>query len=300
MGAEGINHNRVMMVLEALAAGSGHVDGDMLVVDKKQFGGYDICKPLTKARLMLNKFMDMGFKIEELDNKKSPVFTVSYPDNPKIIAVLRSYFKHRRTDCCKCGENCRGNSCVNYFSIKQTRVFSYRFVEDPAMQNRETYFLAKTDGEPDERREIYYWLYDEAGRYGYLPAGFESLGGYAYKNGKKEWLHVGGGHSYHEPEFLHSPNYEIAIKVRFHKVFQTHPETIDYLKKRFPNIFIRDWGICSWCDIDGCRNRFEPEDGGISYNLCGKPLDLYFHDPDFDDVKLICELYKSENNINPL
>jgi hypothetical protein len=221
--ADGLNHNRVMLLLEALT-GSGRMEDDKLVVDKKYFGGYGICKPIASINLMLKKFMCKGFQIEELENKDSLVFTVSYPDVPNLITVLFSYFRN------------------NTSGFKNhVRVFSYRFVENPAAQNRETFFLAKTDGEPANLREIYFWLYDEAGGYGYLPAGCESLGGYAYKKGKKEWLHVGSGHSYHEPEFLHSPNYEIAIKVRFHKVFQTHPETIDYWKKRFPNLFIRDW-----------------------------------------------------------
>lgn len=90
--ADGLNHNRVMMLLDALV-GSGHMDGDTLVVDKKQFGRYDICRPIAKAKLMLKGFMDKGFYIEELDNKKCTTFTVSYPNTQNLISVLYAYFK---------------------------------------------------------------------------------------------------------------------------------------------------------------------------------------------------------------
>ena len=274
----GLNHNRVMRILEALA-GSGHVDGTSLVVDKKSFGGYGVCKPMAKAKQMLNGFMNMGFQIEGLDNKKSDIFTVSYPDTPQIIPVLFSYFRNGRNDC----------HCV----------FSYRFVEDSAAQNRETFFLAKTDGEPEQRREIYYWLYDEAVKHGFSPTGYEHMGCYLYKKGSKEWLLLGSGSSYHEDEFLHSPNYMIAAKVKFHRVFQTHPEDINKLLKRFPESVGRPWDWCFCKNSGDCKNRVMIEKDGRDYHHCCTKTYFYFHDPDFDDVESILELYKLENNIKP-
>ncbi|MDR2941557.1 MAG: hypothetical protein LBV17_03095 [Treponema sp.] len=277
MTAEGLNHNRVMMLFAALA-GSGHLENESLCVDKKNFSKRGICKPMANTRLMLNKLMDKGFRIEGLDDKKSIVFTVSFPDAPNLIAVLYAYFK----------------SCEN-----RIKVFSYRFMEDPAAQTRETYFLAITDGVPEHLRKIYYWLYDEAVKYGFKPMGYENMGCYVYKKGATEWLLLGSGSSYHEDEFLHSVNYAIAVKTRFHHVFQTHPEKIGRLKKRFPDSFGRPWTACFNCKANssGCKNRVTFKKGDVDYHHCGTKHHLYFHDPDLNDVKHLLELYKLENKI---
>ena len=295
---DGLNHNRVIRTLEAMAGGS-NIEGDTMVVDKNIFGEYDICRPITNAKLMLKGFMNNGFYIEELDNKKSPVFIVSYPDNPKLISVLYSYFKNRRSDCHQCGDKCTGDDCSQFFDYRHVRFFSYRFVEAPSIQTREPFFLAKTDGEPEQLRRIYYWLYDEAVKNGFSPQGCDYMGCYSYKKGSKEWLLLGSGSSYHEDEFLHSPNYALAAKVRFLRVFQTHPEKIDNLMKRFPDSFGRPWTQCYKCNSKSneCNKRVSFKKGSQVNNYCGKHHHLYFHDPNFDDVKAILDLYKIENNI---
>ena len=43
--------------------------------------------------------------------------------------------------------------------------------------------MAITDGEPDHLREIYYWLYDEAVKHGFLPQCNVNMGCYSYKRG---------------------------------------------------------------------------------------------------------------------
>ena len=277
--AEGINQNRVMIVLDALV-GSGILDGNALVVDKKHFGRYGICKPIAKTKLMLEGFIKMGLHIEGLDDKKSTSFTVSYPDAPNLIAVLFAYFK-------KSGK-------------EHVSIFSYRFAENPDTQIRETFFLAKTDGEPERLRKIYYWLYDEAVKHKFSPTGYEYMGCYLYKKGSKEWLLLGSGSSYHEDEFLHSPNYALAAKVRFFHVFQTHPDKMADLMKRFPDSFGRPWTQCYKCkaEADDCSKRITFEKNGHDYNHCGHHHYFYFHNPNFDDVKDILELYKLENKIN--
>ncbi|MCL2376398.1 MAG: hypothetical protein FWC76_03265 [Defluviitaleaceae bacterium] len=279
--AEGINNNRVIMTLDALV-GSSHLDSGVMVVDKKHFGAHAICKPIAKAKLMLKGLMKMGLHIEELDNKKSSTFTVSYPYTPNLITALFSYFKNRQSD-----------------YNNHIRIFSYRFVEAPAAQTRETFFLAKTDGEPEQLREIYYWLYDEAVKHGFSPEGNENMGCYSYKKDSKEWLLLGNGSSYHEDDFLHSPNYALAAKARFYHVFQTHPEKMDKLKKRFPDSFGRPWTQCYKCKAkwDGCKYRVIFKQVSQDYYHCGRHHHLYFHDPTLEDVKAILELYKLENNI---
>jgi len=280
IAAEGINQNRVMMVLSALV-NSGHIDNDVLIVDKQCFGGHDICKPVVKAKLMLEGFAKTGLYFNALDNKDKATFTVSCPDIPKLITVLNAYFQRRHDD-----------------SSKHVHIFSYRFVEDPLVQDRESFFLAKTDGMPKNLKEIYYWLYDEAIKHGFTPTGNENMGCYSYKKGSKEWLLLGSGSSYHEDEFLHSPNYALAAKPRFHHVFKTHPEKISALKKKFPDSFGRTWTQCWKCKAksDECKNRVKFELADRDYYHCGRGY-LYFHDPDLDDVKAILELYKWENGI---
>ena len=278
---EGLNHNRVVMTLEALA-GSGHINGNVLTVDKNCFSKYAVCKPATSTKLLLNKFITKGFIISGNDNNSSSEFTVSYPNIPNLMPVLYSYFINRLAE-----------------DKNHVRYFSYRFIENSEAQSREPLFLALTDGEPVHLRETYYWLYDEAVKHGFSPVGCENMGCYVYRKGKKEWLLLGRGSSYHEDEFLHSPNYEIAAKVRYHHVFQTHPNEINELKKRFPDSFGRPWTQCFKCKVNpnDCKNRVTFDKDGSDYHHCGTKHHLYFHDPDINDVKAILELYIKENNI---
>lgn len=276
---EGINHNRVMMVFGALVE-SSCIENDMLIVDKKIFYQHNICKPIANIKLMFKKFSGKGFLIEEFDNKQSAVFRVSYPRKPNLITVLHTYFN-------------RG------YGNNSKYTFSYRFVEDPTVQSREAFFLAQTDGEPLPIREIYFWLYDEAVKYGFVPMGFEKMGCYVYKKESQEWLLLGNGSSYHEDEFLHSVNYKLAVKTRFYHVFQTHQDKIGDLMKRFPSSFGRPWTQCFMCKKNSldCKYRINFKLSSNDYYHCAKHHYLYFHDPNFDDVKVICELFKLENNI---
>jgi len=293
--AEGLNQNRVMALLEALACGV-RIDGGTLTIDKKLFGAYGITKPFAKIKMMLDKLTDKGLRIEGLGNKNSPAFTVSYPNAPNMIKVLYAYFNNERKNF---SGGCKEDSRKKSAEKNHVRAFSYRFVEDPETQTRETFFLAKTDGEPEKLREIHYWLYGEALRHGYIPMGYENMGCYVYKKGKSEWLLLGSGSSYHEDEFLHVPGYALAAKSRFYHIFLTHPEKMDELRKGFPESFGRPWTQCFNCKAKPgeCKYRVSFEKYGLDYNHCGARSYLYFHDPDFEDVKKIIELFKLENNI---
>jgi hypothetical protein len=256
------------------------MEGDTLVVDKNQFNKYNVNKPIIKTKWLLNKLACKGFQIESLENKKSGFFTVSYPKTANVLTVLYSYLTNR--------------SGENHF-----RFFSYRFVENPKDQTRDTFFLAYTDGLPAELREMHYWLYDEAVTFGYEPQGYEDMGCYVYKKGTKVWLLLGSGPSYHEDEFLHSVNYKIAAKCRLHRVFSRYPEKIKDLRRRFPDSFGRPWTQCYQCKTNSndCKNRVTFKKGKQDYHHCGTNHHLYFHDPDINDLKTINELFKLENNI---
>ena len=274
--------NRVMMILNALVS-SSRINDNILVVDKTLFGRHAACKPATRVSLFLKGLVSHGFHMEKYDIKESSVFTVSYPDIPNLMTVLFSYFKERPD-----GQK------------NHVHVFSYRFVENPAVQTHETFFLAKTDGEPKELRDIYYWNYSEAVKHGFLPQGREVLGCYQYKKGTKEWLLLGNGHSYHEEDFLHSPPYAIAVKVCLPSVFRTHPQLTNELKKKFPNAFKNSFSNCRLERTKNCGEMCKMRIITIINNRehihCGRNT-LYFHDPTFDDVKMIYELYKLENSI---
>jgi len=286
----GIIHNRVVMVLNALVE-CGHAENNILIVDKRRFAEHAkkradeqiVCKPPEKTKLLLEELIKIGLHIEGLNDTNVPFFSVSFPDNPHVITVLCTYFKER-----------------NEKTTNHIRYFSYRFMQDPAAQSHETFFLAKTDGEPKHLREIYYWLYDEAVKYGFCPAGEEKMYCYLYKKGSKEWLLLGKGSSYHEEEFLHSANHAISAKFSFPKIYHTHPEKIEWLKKRFPASFATRWGGCHRCKekkgkLEECKHRVIINQGNSHYT-CLRGC-FYFHDPTFDDVKAFLEIYKLENNI---
>jgi len=284
----GIIHNRVVMVLNALAE-CGYLENNTLVVDKYRFTEHSkkradeqiVCRPPQKTKLLLEGLMQMGLHIEGLDDASMPHFIVSFPNHPNVITAICSYFK------------ARSESATNH-----VRYFSYRFVEDAATQTHETLFLAMTDGEPKHLREIYYWLYDEAVKHGFEPTGSEKMHCYLYKKGTKEWLLLGKGSSYHESEFLHSINYSIATKFGFPKTYYTHPEKIEWLRQRFPTAFTSPWGGCHGCKAapEDCKHYVT---FGHERYVCIKGY-YYFHDPTFDDVKEMLELYKIEKNIKPL
>ena len=289
----GMIHNRVIMVLNALVE-CGRAENNVLIVDKHLFTDHAkkrvdeqlVCRPLENTKQLLNGLIQMGLQIEGLDDTNVPSFTVSFPRNSSVITVICAYFKER-----------------NPKITNHIRYFSYRFMQDSATQSHETFFLAKTDGEPEHLRAIYYWLYDEAIKHGFHPTGEEKMYCYLYKKGSKEWLLLGKGSSYHEEEFLHSVDYDISVKFAFPKIYHTHPEKIVWLKKRFPTAFTTRWGGCHSCKakkgtMEDCKNRVIFDTDNPHYR-CVKGY-LYFHDPTFEDVQEFLEIYKLENKIKPL
>ncbi|MCL2407491.1 MAG: hypothetical protein FWC95_06125 [Defluviitaleaceae bacterium] len=286
----GIIHNRVIILLNALVE-CGSLDKNTLLIDKYLFNEHAkkkideqlVCKPPQKTKILLDGLSQKGLHIEGFDDENMPFFTVSFPTHPKVITVLWSYFNDR-----------------NDKTAIPIRYFSYRFVEDTAVQTHETLFLAMTDGEPEHIREIYYWSYDEAVKHGFVPTGTDKMYCYLYKKGTKEWLLLGKGSSYHESEFLHSINYSIAAKFGFPKTYYTHPDRIEWLKRRFPASFNDHWGGCHKCKekkgtLEECGHRVIFDQNNPKYR-CIKGY-FYFKDPTFDDVKEILELYKIENRI---
>ncbi|MCL2363436.1 MAG: hypothetical protein FWC71_02100 [Defluviitaleaceae bacterium] len=286
----GIIHNRVIMLLNALVE-CGRAEDNILTIEKHRLTEHAkkrgdeqlICKSPENTKLLLKGLTKTGLHIEGLNDASAPSFNVSFPNHPNIITILCAYFKER-----------------NPKTTNHIRYFSYRFMQDPAMQTHETFFLAKTDSEPQHLREIYYWLYDQAIQHGFIPTGQEKMYCCLYKKGTKEWLLTGKGSSYHEEEFLHSADHKISVKLALPKIYHTHPDKIDWLKERFPDSFNTRWGGCHHCKekkgtMNECKHRVIVNPNNPHYR-CIKGY-LYFHDPTFDDVRVLLDMYRLENNI---
>ena len=288
----GINPNRVMDTLRALAE-CGDVNRDVLTVCKKTFSG-------TKA--MLDGFTDMGLFVEGFGTKDSDTFTVSYPDTPNLITVLKAYFKVRRRECCKCHtsdvypcmDNCDVRNIRHHFNFG---IFSYRFVEQHNVHDTEVFVLAFTDSAPDELRKILRYLHEQAAIHEFAIAPWTTChnGCIRYWRGMKTWLTVGSG-TYWGDAFYSMQSGEWSIKplpdkpVLFQRIFTKHPEKAAELVRRFPKAFENSKINCKNC-VDGkCKHQIQ--------KWCAKSI--RFDNPSLDDAKFILELYKLENNIKPI
>jgi len=314
----GIYHNRIMEALGALAE-SGYIDGDILVVDKKEFYKNDMCKEKSQINLTVNGFMDMGFFIEEFDNKKSEVFRVSCPDTPNLIIVLNAYYKERRRDCCKCHKAekypCMEDCFVSYVN-HHDGIFSYRFVEEhpPNTHDTEIFFLAVTDSAPEELRKILFYLHDEAEKHGYKIKPWTTVhnGCIRYWKfdenwGTKSWLPVGSGTSWMDFFYTQINNTWAAKSLEagplFKRIFKSHPDKAEELMQRFPGVFTHEASACYNCCAENgsndCKHRISFILNGKEHYGCAK-RPFCFQNPSLDDVKLLLEMYKLEWNIKPI
>jgi len=287
----GLVQNRVVILFNAMVA-CGHEKNGVLYVDKQRFADHAkqrineqlLCHPIEKTALLINKLNIMGMQVNGYNEPEIPVFAVSFTDIPHAVTVLCEYFKDKNPN-----------------NANHVRYFSYRFVQDPATQSHETFFLAMTDGEPPHLREIYYWLYDEAVKCDFQPTGEDKMYCYLYKKGSKEWLLVGKGSSYHEEEFLHSTPYDLSVKVAFPKVYAAHPEQFEWLKIHIPESFATRWGGCYKCKekkgtLENCKNRVIIEPDKRMWCIRGY---FYYHNPTFEDIKKFVAMYKIEQKLKP-
>jgi len=277
------NQNRVMEVLYALAK-SGHLESNLLIVNKKAFNGNRCIKQMKKPKSMLEGLMNMGFNFENLDDKKSDFFEVSHLDNPHITPVLHAYFSRQSHKCYNGCKNCSEN-CTQYYNSNHVHTFSYRYVEDPLSQTHDTDILVLMDKLPEEQRNIHYWLCDEAVKHGFFFHGV-NYGKISFKKspkkGSKEWLIMDSGSN--------------RIQANFNRVFHAHRDKADGLVKRFPDAFTREERECRECIGETCHAAVNIELDGKKHHSCTyRPY--YFNNPTLDDVKAILELYKLENNL---
>ena len=263
--------NNVMQVFGALVNPYSHED-DVSVVERYHFDYADRIKerPKGTVKKIINGLTAMGFHFEDFEGN-SETFSMSYPDSPNVINVLKDYCKpisNGASSCGDCGDDCfEGCYKINWYNPSS---FSYRYVEDPATQTHDIHFLANADWLPEAQREVMFWLHDEAIRHGFI-----HHRGNIYKKGSKAWLNFGSDKSYHEQ--FHMPpgtlNYALVIRLPLKKIYITNPEVVVELAERFPEAI----------EISKCH---------------GGPF--YFCDPTLDDAKVILEWFKLENKIKPL
>jgi hypothetical protein len=270
---EGVSQTRILDVFQALAV-CGRLSNNALVVDKKEFN--KACKPMHTARMTLEKFTEMGLFIESLEDKKTQTFEVTCPSTPNLIKVIYAYFTHQKND-----------------KEYHKKFFSYRYVEATEKSSQETFYLAYTEGTPKEVRIIYDYLHDEAAKHGYLFQGCLEQGGLLYKKGGKIWLLAGSGSSYHEVDYLCSPDYEIAVKVQFKRIFNTLSYIKEELTNRFPQAIYRKRSTC-WGCREVCAKRVFFVVEGKEKHCCNT---FVFANPTLDDVKYLLDLYKEEHKI---
>ena len=281
---------------------SGQIKNGTLIIDSNDF-----CKHINrwgygKPELMIDGIMRMGFTVENFI-KESGAFTVSYPKNPHIMQVLCAYFTDR--PCPRCYGTCSVmGRCYWDCPVTPVTVFSYRFIEDPAEQKHETEFLAFVSGMPKNLQEIQYFLYSESKRYGYRFNKFDPVwaGGLLYEKGALDWPRVGIiSDAWHEDDYR---NFRFMAHVKFNRVFKTHTDKIAAFAEKRPDVFYNTDpdDVCnSHCGQtlnEPCpSHRVTYELNGVTYHNCGG---FRINNPTLEDVKAILELYKLENNINPV
>ena len=272
--------NRVNDILFALVFCGEHNNGTLTVNGKTFFANVAV-KRHKLVELMVTGFEKLGLKFEGFD-KKADTFTVTHAANPYIVTALNAYVHTL-------------DWSLPSWRWGKAHMFSYRFIEDPAVQEYEAIFLAHMDYASPKLLEIQQYLHAEAAKCGFKidPNEPQEKRMMLYKKGSKRWLLVG------EDDGV------IKSKAIFRDVFTKEPEKIRVLAERFPETF-QTRGHNQDEQTKCCKPYTTPCSMRISYEIDGKKRHscsynaFWFNNPTLDDVKLILELFKLENNIKPI
>lgn len=109
---------------------------------------------------MIEGLQNFGFEIDGTQ-KGSTEYIISFPDNPNVTAVLKSYMQAANEAMAPIKPTLH---CVMKALYG---CFFYRLVEDKSKQRYDTIFLVMTDTFTSEARDMCMTLYDEAERFGY-------------------------------------------------------------------------------------------------------------------------------------
>jgi hypothetical protein len=295
----GPHEKRLTAFLYALSA-AGVLENGILTVDFKAFNNHFKLWAHTKPEAMLNGFAEHGLIIENF-SKKSSHFSVKYPKNPHVLQALCAHFASR--PCRRCYGACNHmGSCYWGGAITPVTIFSYRFIEDPTEQKQEIEFLAFVSGMPEELQQIQFYLYSESKRYGYRFDPFKPVwsGGLLYEKRAVEWPRVGYiGDGWHGDDYR---MFSFRCHIKPNKIFKTHPQKIIEFAKQRPDVFTNPDHMCNQHCGKTLNNichahRVSYEIDGVTYHNCGG---IRIHNPSFEDVKTIVELFVLENNLTPV
>jgi hypothetical protein len=193
-------------------------------------------------------------------------------------------------------------TCYWYNAVTPVKIFSYRFIEDPAEQRNETEFLAMVSGMPKEMQEIQYYLYSESKRYGYKfnPLKPVWAGGLLYEKGSKDWPRIGFiGDGWHGDDYR---MFSFRAHVKFNSVFKTHMEKVIEFHEQRPDVFPNPDHMCNQhcgkkLSVSCPAHRVTYDIDGVTYHNCGG---IRIHNPTPQDVKKIVELYVLEHKLEPI
>jgi len=288
---------RVSDVLVSLGVAST-LDNHVLIVEGRYFN--PMIKNRKKIPLVIAGLESLGLAFEGY-SAKSETFRVSYPDNPYVMDVLKTYGRRYEQHFCRRCAGCeRKEGACPRQSMLRSHLFSYRHFEDAATQAYETEFLIEADTLGDEARDIVLWLRENASSYGLQlnPHRISCGQLISFKDIKSKKCCdrdkcVLFGNKNDEYSDKH-----VALTVKLNKVFDAEPQKVKALVKRFPQAF------ASFDDPDStetcCHNR---ECGGrLYYKIDGKQRyrcgrSFVFKNPTLDDVKAVLALTVLERNL---
>jgi len=276
---------------------SANIKNNILTVDSAYF------KPMIKDRrkipLVIAGLESLGLVFDGY-SPKAEKFTVSYPDNPNVMWVLKVYGDRyaqgfcRRCDSCKWRQG--GCPCKR---MMYNRLFSYRYFENTTVQEQD--FLVEADRLDDDSREIALWLRDNASDYGYQLNPHKvschemlSLKDITSKKccDRQKCILFGHKSVQYADKFM-------SFKAMLGKVFIAEPDKISALAKRFPLTFVSydsDDTPEACCHQRECGGRFFYKiDGKLRYRCKWQSFD--FKNPTLDDVKDIMELLAIERSL---
>jgi hypothetical protein len=262
---------------------SGELSENGIVIDAIKFKKK--VQSHSKIDLFINGLAGFGFGFENYSSK-TVTFTVTYEKMPQIINALYEYTKAQDEEIKLCW--------AQHVTFES---FSYRWVEDSSTQTHEPFFLVKTDMSPKLLKDIQYWLYDEAKKYGFKIDKKKPLDKNCifYQKGSKEFLLVG--------EMYRDGKRVVFSKVILRKSFETHMEKINELAERMTNVFgANPESCCTLCNgtvniNKPCSKRIQYEIDGKRYSNCAYKS-FYFYNPILEDIHLILELFLAENKIH--
>lgn len=271
-----MNYNRLEDILFELVL-RGIFRNNTLVVDMKRFRA--AMKKHKMIDLIVGGLIKHGFVFHNF-NRKSDSFTVSYPSNPPLLQALYAY--------------------VNALDIRPgpelalMKSFSYRYIEAPGMQEKETVYLAKMDQSSVKLQEIQEFIYEKAKEYGYKIYSKKPINKNCifYKKGSKHFIHVG--------EKDVDGRTTVFAKVIFRSVFLSDKDKVNELAKSMPGVFgVNKNSNCTKCNgfnksKKPCIMRIDYELDGKNYKNCAFNS-FYFYNPTLDNIKSILELYIMEN-----